>query len=105
MIVGGLNLFRAYIRRARKRGRMVKSGIKLTAVVSNVKMDVMSGKNRSHFYYLECTWQDELGREKRVFRSENTFTDFGFIVGAPITVYFNPKKPADYYVDLESVEV
>ncbi len=105
MLVGGLLLLWKVIRRIYKKSRLMKEGIKLIAVVSDVKMDVLSGKNRSHFYYLECTWTDELGRETRVFRSENTFNDYSYTIGTPISVYFNPDKPAQYFVDIESIEL
>ncbi|GGI65294.1 MULTISPECIES: DUF3592 domain-containing protein [Enterococcus] len=98
LIIGGIVLFRNS--RKRKREEALKAHGKkiqatnLTIESSNVQV------NRQYQMYLTCTYQDKKG-DYFLFKSRLLRLNPLPFLGDEVTVYVDPEKQQDYFVDIE----
>lgn len=96
VVIGGIMLYFS-IRKMQKNKQLRENGKKLYAEIVEMVPNYNYTINGRHTYILRC--------EANFVPYECNYpkTSAGDLVGKRITVYVNPEKPEEYFVDLKSI--
>lgn len=87
-----------------KRKKLKKTGDQATALITDVVLDRSIKINKRHPYKAQCEMTDPVTGEKYIYSSESYMEDIHYMIGQPVTVYYDPADRSKYYVDLDSVD-
>lgn len=87
-----------------KRKKLRETGEQATAMITSVDFDRSIKINKRHPYKAQCEFTDPVTGEKFLYSSESYMEDIHYLVGQPVTVYYDPYDRSKYYVDLDSVD-
>lgn len=87
-----------------KRKKLKKTGDQATALITDVVLDRSIKVNKRHPYKAQCEMTDPVTGEKYIYSSESYIEDIHYMIGQPVTVYYDPYDRSKYYVDLDSVD-
>ncbi|MDD5937327.1 MAG: DUF3592 domain-containing protein [Clostridiales bacterium] len=108
-IFGVVLLIPAIILEIKRRGskkkqmRLTETGKKVYATVNEVIENSYVRVNGRHPYQAIAIYTDEYSGMTYQFKSRNFWDDFINIIGRQVPVYYDPKNPMNYYVDIESL--
>ncbi len=89
----------------RKKERLLNIGLRTTAHVIEFTYDYFVSINHRHPFMVLCEGTDPFDGTTRIYTSESVWIDPSLFlsINSPVSVYVNPDKPKQYYVDLDSV--
>jgi hypothetical protein len=95
-IGGGILYYQA--KQKAKRELLLRTGRKLTAVITSVYYNESISMNNRHPVVVECT--AELSGQKQNFKSHNVWGSTQFSVGQEVAVFVDTRDHANYWVEV-----
>lgn len=104
-LIGGIIMLKVRSYHIRKKERLLSIGLRTTARVIEFTYDYFVAINHRHPFMVLCEGTDPFDGTTRIYTSESVWIDPSLFlsIDSPVSVYVNPDKPKQYYVDLDSV--
>ncbi len=89
------------VKNGKKQKNLIANGVAYTGTIIDVREVTNVKVNGRHPFKADCEVVNPLTQERYLFSSRNISDDIRFMMGAPVVVYVDEKKPSNHFVDIE----